>query len=201
MNDEQRNQLTSNWRIPKYARDQLWVEGDSGAGRASGEFGEFELPAGGTSPVTIYWRDVHKGAALVRLPWRADSLDWDGGVRIGGYVDAMHITNIADGELTVAIIYLGGQPLRNSLRPYDTAADRETPEFMPSFHAALASDVTETISTWIAPFDSPLTGIAQDAMQNNMRLHCFGRLADESSGWDRFFALPIILESMTVFGS
>lgn len=201
MNDEQRNQLTSDWRIPPYARDQLWVEGESGAAQASGEFGEFELPAGGSAAVTVYWRDVHKGAALVRLGWQADSLEWDGGVRIGGYVDAMHITPIADGELVVAVIYLGGQPLHHNLRPYATAAHRDDDAPLPSFHAALASDVTETISTWIAPYDSPLTGIAQDAIQNNMRLHCFGRLADESSGWHRFFALPIILESMTVFGS
>ncbi len=200
MNDEIRNQLTDTWHIPVYAQPYLWVEGLSGAGRAEGIHGEFELPSE-CPEVTVYWRDVHTGAALAHLAYKPGNLGWDGRVRVGGYVDAVHITEVAHAELTVAVIHLGGQPLLHDIQPYATPRNRASASFVPDFHAALDSNTAETFSTWIAPEDSPLTRIAYDSMLNNLRLHCFGRLADDENGWGGMFALPIMLESITVFGS
>jgi hypothetical protein len=200
MNDEIRNQLTDTWSIPAYARNHLWVEGMSGAAQAEGEHGEFELPS--PSPdLTIYWQDVHQGAALAHMPYKPATLNWDGRVRIGGYVDAIHITPINGGEVTVAVIHLGGQPLHHHIEPYATPYAREQASFAPDFHTALCSNVAESFSTWLALEDSPLTRMAYDSMLNNLRLHCFGRLADDASGWGNLFALPILLEAVTVFGS
>jgi len=198
MNDETSAQLSSTWRIPTYAQNHLWVEGIGGATRAEGEHGLFELSTS-TPQVTVYWHDVHTGAALTCLPWQADSLDWDGRVHIGGYVDAMHLMELPQAEFTVNVLYLGGQPLKPEVLPYPDAAHRGaiTP---PDFHACLVSEVKETYSTWLVPEDSPLSQVAQDAMMNNLRLHCFGHLADDASGWGNLFGLPIVLEAVTIFG-
>ncbi len=198
MNDETSGQLTNKWRIPDYAQGQLWVEGVGGAAQAEGAHGLFELSTS-TPDVTIYWNNVHDGAALASLPWQPDSLEWDGSIKIGGYVDAIHLMEIPDVDLVVNVLYLGGQPLKPDIRPYPDAGYRGAIT-QPDFHACLVSEITESYTTWIVPEDSPLSQIAQDAMMNNLRLHCYGRLADDDSGWARFFGLPIVLEAMTIFG-
>ena len=47
--------------------------------------------------------------------------------------------------------------------------------------------------------DKMLT-LAQDALVSKLRVYCFGRLAEEDGGWHEHFALPILLEAMTLFG-
>jgi hypothetical protein len=199
MNDETSGQLTNTWRLPDYAQGHLWVEGVSGAAVAEGEYGLFDLP-GPTPYVTVYWGAVDKGSALVCLPWQPDSLEWGGQVGVGGYVDALHFTEIHELDYAINILYVGGQPLRHDLKPHATGADRGEPISAPDFHSGLMSDGRETVTTWLVPDNSPLTAVAQDAMMNNLRLHCFGRLARARSGWNKFFALPIVLEALTVFG-
>jgi hypothetical protein len=200
MNDETRNQLTSPeiWQIPAYAQDMLYVDSVSGTTKAFGGTGEFELIT--PSPyVTVYWRDVHQGTPLAHLDWKADSLEWDGQIRIGGYVDAVHMTNPNDDSQSVVIFHLGGQPLLPHTEPYPSATDRRTKFIKADFHAGLSVNTPDGFSTWIIGKDSPLARVAYDSMLNNFRLHCFGRLAGEGSGWDTVCALPIVLESLTVF--
>ena len=99
------------------------------------------------------------------------------------------------------IFYLGGQPLLPNTEPYPSAQDRPHKFIKTDFHSALSVNAPDGFSTWIIPQDSPLARIAYDSMLNNFRLHCFGRLAGDGSGWDTLCALPILLESLTVFNS
>lgn len=199
MNDETRNQLTSPeiWTIPAYAQDMLYVDSISGTTKTFGATGEFELIT--HSPdITVYWRDIQLGVALAHLEWQSDSLGWDGTIKIGGYIDTVHMTDLTD-HPSALIFQLGGQPLLPNSTPYPTPKDRKAAWVKPDFHMALSTNTPNCFSTWIIPKDSPLARVAYDSMLNNFRLHCFGRLAGDGTGWDDLCALPILLESLTVF--
>lgn len=202
MNDETRNQLTSPeiWQIPAYAQDMLYVDSISGTTKAFNATGDFELIT--ASPyVTVYWHEVHRGTPLAHLNWKPDSLAWDGQIKIGGYVDAIHMTDTTDKNPSAVIFHLGGQPLLPTTEPFPGATDRKTNFIKTDFHSGLSVNTPDGFSTWIVAKDSPLARVAYDSMLNNFRLHCFGRLAGDGSGWDTLCALPILLESLTVFNS
>jgi hypothetical protein len=113
-------------------------------------------------------------------------------------VDTLHLT----GEpYPVAVLSVGGQPLRYDAVPYLSAGERtRVPYAAPSFADGLAEEVEEGLTTWLTPDDSPLLTLAQDALVSKLRVYCFGRLAEKDGGWHEHFALPILLEAMTVFG-
>lgn len=196
MNDQLSGQL--GWSVPAYARDALWLESETGAAQVEGAPGLFTLDA--PSPLlTLRWGGAD-GSALARLRWQVDSLDWDGVVRVGGYIDAMHITEIDGMPAPLVILTVGGQPLKPEVAPYpDRAARRNVPYAVPSFFDGIADDVGETVTTWIALEDSPVLALAQDALVSKLPVYLFGRLAEQAAGWHEPFALPLALESMTLF--
>ncbi|HLV35643.1 MAG TPA: hypothetical protein VKY59_11040 [Spirillospora sp.] len=199
MNDERSGQLTAeHWRIPEYALDSLWLETESETLQTAGAVGLFELivPA---QRLTLRWGG-ERGPALARLRWQPDNLQWDGSVRVGGFVDALHLTTLERSDAGVAVIFIGGQPLKPDTRPFpDPHGRHHVPYPVPNFEDGIADDVAEDVTTWLAPEDSPLVTLAQDAMMNKLRVYCFGHLAPPAGGWHWHFALPIVLDSLTLF--
>ena len=198
MNDELSGQLTQDWAIPTYAQPMLYVQGEGDAMPIEGRTGLFMLDV--ASPlITIRWGGAD-GAALTQIRWQPDSLEWDGSACIGGYVDAIHLTQTVD--MPMNILYLGGHPLLQEIKPYVASTFRkESPNFKPNFNRGLATNLKETYTTWLLPQDSPLIHTAQLALIHNFRVHFYGHLVDEDSLWWKQFALPIMLEAITVFSS
>jgi hypothetical protein len=200
MNDGLTGTLTTGWRIPAYARDMLWLETMLECVQTQGEYGAFALSQP-SELVTLRWGGA-EGSVLARLSWRADSLEWDGRVGVGGYVDTLHMTAIDtdDGEIGLVVLTIGGMPLQPGVMPFPDAGQRRVvPYPFPSFRERLCEDIEETITTWIALEDSPALTLAQDALVSKLRVYVFGQLADDDSTWDRALALPLMLESMTIF--
>ena len=196
MNDQLSGQL--GWTIPAYARDLLWLTSEAGAVKVEGTQGLFTLAAP-AQVLTLRWGGAD-GPALTQLRWQADSLDWDGSVRIGGYVDAMHITEADDLPAPITILQVGGQPLKPGIAAYPTkAARRSVPYPVPSFFDGLADEVDESVTMWIALEESASLTLAQDALVSKLPVYCFGHLAAQKAGWHDLFALPIALEAMTLF--
>jgi hypothetical protein len=190
--------LTSNWIIPPYARDCLWLVGDSDAVvQVQGEQGDFEF-ARPQSTVTVHWSGKD-GPALAALSWQPDGLGWDGSVGTGGYLDAMHVTQMSGFVSPLTVFYMGGQPLKIHVRPQHLHQAMRTHVPYPSadFHSGVAADIRDSVTTWIVVDDSRLASVAQNAMIQNLRLHFWGRLAD--NGLDAHFALPLLLQAVTVF--
>jgi hypothetical protein len=199
MNDELTGQLCAGWKIPEFARDALWLETESEIIPCEGESGLFTLnePA---SVLTVRWCGA-KGPALARLPWQPDNLGWSGRIGFGGYVDALHVTEIPGLPYSVMVIYVGGQPLKSTTMGYPNSAVRYQPPYpAPDFYSGLAADVTESITTWLVPDESPMALMSKDAIMNNLRLHFFGQIADDASGFSAHFALPLLLQAITLFG-
>lgn len=199
MNDQLSGQLTANWIIPEYARECLWLETDTGDYQVEGPFGLFTLDAP-CDMLTLRW-GAADGPALARLPWRVDNLGWSGKARVGGYVDAIHITEVQGVAHLLAVIYMGGQPLKPDVRGYPGSASRRSPPYpVPNFYAGLAAEVQASVSTWLVSDQSPLAAMADQALLNNLRLHFYGQLAEEGSVWSQHFALPLLLQAVTLFG-
>lgn len=199
MNDERTGLLTSaNWKIPTYARSMLWLDTEAGTVKAEGERGLFQLEAP-AEWLTLRWGGF-TGPVLAQLRWQPDCLEWDGVVRLAGYVDSLHLTSLPGLEGAIGVIHLGGQPLLPDTTFYVPASQRASSTYdMPDFYGGLASDVPETYTSWLASEDSSLLTMAQDAMFNKLRVWFSGRLAESRGGLDKHFALPLLLESVTLF--
>jgi hypothetical protein len=198
MNDELSGQIADKWNIPNYAQEMLWLSSEFGAVQAEGPQGAFTLPAP-AEVLTIRWGGPD-GAPLAQLRWKADSLDWDGRVRIGGYIDAMFIGEVGDLPEPVSVLHVGGQPLRPNTSPFPRHKDRRNlPYPLPSFEDGIATEVHEGMTTWIAYDEAPALSLAQDALVSKLRVYCFGRLAPHAWAWHKQFAEPIVLEAMTLF--
>ncbi|MBK8027134.1 MAG: hypothetical protein IPK19_38535 [Chloroflexi bacterium] len=198
MNDQLSGQLVLDWAIPKYAQEMFWLESPSGAVQTEGVQGLFTLPEPADSLV-LRWGGA-EGPALARLAWRVDSLEWDGTVRLGGYIDAMHIAPAGEVDGAIVVLHLGGQPLKPGAAPYVGGAQRKSlPYQTPGFFEGIDDDTAESFSTWLAVDDSPVLALAQDALVSKLRVWCFGRLTAEKARWHERFALPLWLGEMTLF--
>lgn len=198
MNDQLTGQLCSRWMIPAYALDCLWVTTETDAVRVEGAKGEFTLTAP-AEVLTVRWGSA-EGAPLTQLRWQVDTLDWDGSVRIGGFIDAMHVTEIAALPAPIVVLTVGGQPLRPGVKPYPALSDRKrAPYAPPSFSEGIDEEIDESVTTWIAFEEDAALTLAQDALVSKLRVYLFGRLAEHKQGWHEHFALPVALEGMTIF--
>lgn len=198
MNDTLSAQLSTSWSIPAYARGHLWIETDSDTVKAEGERGLFTLSTP-SEWVIVRW-GAPDGPALRQLRWMPDALAWDGSVAVGGYIDTLHMAEFDDLPEALAILHVGGVPLRYDARPFPTKAERRQPISAPSFDA-LRVEMDESVTTWMALDGAPALALAQDALVTKLRVHLYGRLAEAGWGWGDRFALPIALEALTVFAS
>lgn len=198
MNHSPSVQLCSAWSIPAYARGHLWVTTPSDAVRAEGAHGLFTLSAP-TDAVIIRWGSP-AGPALRHLRWISDTLDWNGSVAVGGYIDALHTTELPGLPEALAILFVGGAPLRSDALPFPTSGQRGQPLTPPAFAAACV-DMDESVTTWLALDSSPVLALAQDALVTKLRVHLYGRLVDDRHALAEHIALPIALEAITVFAT
>jgi len=200
MNDELSGQLCRQWNIPNYAQNHLWLDSESGAVRCEGGKGLFELEAA-AQILTLRWGGA-AGPPLPQLRWQADHLQWDGSIRAGGMVEALHLMEMPQLDLPVAVIYFSAQPLKPGIKPYPDVMQRQQTHFaVPDYLDAVDDDIQPQLLTLLTTGDSTLTTAAQDAMLNKMPLHAYGHLSDEEQGWHHFFALPILWESVTLFAA
>lgn len=195
MNDALSGQLCdARTVIPAYARPMLWIDSLAGTVPVEGEKGLFTLPTA-SEMVTLRWGQ--NGPALARLPWRPDSLEWDGSIRIGGVIDALHMAPAPEGDGGLVVLYLAGYPLRPGALAYP--ARRDAPISPPDYFAGIDDTIDESFTTWVATDETPALALAQDALVSKLDVWCFGRLAGEKSRWHERLALPIWLSEMTAF--
>ncbi len=197
MNDELSGQLTSSWQIPPYAQEALWVQGEGFPVKAEGAHGLFHLeePA---NQIVVRWGGID-GPPIVALPWQPDCLEWNGRVAIGGTIDALHI--LPTPQYGTALLYVSGRPLEADYHPYPRVDERlSAPYRTANFSDSLASLVDVGITTWLIPAEkNHLLGYLRDALLRELRVQIYGHLADAASGLGEEFALPLIIDALTVF--
>jgi len=198
MNDDLAGQLTSTWQIPDYAQNRLWLDSEASSAKCEGEKGLFELDAP-AQILTLRWNS-DDGIPLTQLTWQIDNLQWDGSVRLGGLVEAVHLTELPGVDFPMAVVFFSGQPLRPAVTCYPDASQRDAKNFPIPDYVAGVDDNLEPMTVPLITFaDSPLVSIAQESLTQKTPLHVFGTLDSSDSHWHEFFALPIVWESVTVF--
>jgi len=188
--------LCRDWSIPTYAQPYIYINTPEDQqlpiSSVTGEFQMKSIP----DTVTVMWGR----APLVQLAWQADSLDWGGEVRVGGFVTSIHVRHMPQLEMDLAIMTVEAYPLKPSVTPYLSVDDRENVPYQPAdFLDGVDDDQPEGVTTWLADVDSPLVGLMQDAMNQGHRLYALGQLASDEQGWHHVFAMPILLEAVTTF--
>jgi len=198
MNDDLAGQLTHQWHIPDYAQNRLWLDSDASSAQCAGKHGLFQLQAPAQT-LTLRWNS-DDGLPLTQLNWQIDNLHWDGSVRLGGLVEAIHLTHLPDIEFPMAIVFFSGQPLRPNTTPYPDAKKRDTSRFAIPDYLEGVDDQQEPMTVPLITFaDSPLVAIAQESLTQKNPLHIFATLANNDAHWEDYFALPIVWESVSVF--
>jgi hypothetical protein len=205
MNDATTAQLCASRVLPAYAHGALWVSCGSETVRAEGPTGLFTLrsPAESGQPVRVRWGGA-EGPLIALLAWQPDQLDWDGAVALGGYADALHTGTLpgmkADDD-ALTTLFISGRPLRPGAARFPAAEQRaRVPYTRPMLHtdAIDEDEADETVTTWLAWDGSSAMALAQDALVSKLPVLVFGRLAPAALGWHNAFALPLVLEGLTL---
>ncbi|MCA9912431.1 MAG: hypothetical protein KC496_03750 [Anaerolineae bacterium] len=195
MNDEHAGQLTVDWDIPAYAQGKLWIAGEAGSSPCEGESGLFELPT--PEPVLSLRWNSDEGAVLRQFRWQPDALGWRGEFRMGGMVEAIHMMQLPGADFPLVVVLFSGQPLLPDVTPFP---DLSKPYYEPpDWYEGIDDAIDPALVTLIAPEESSLASVAQDAMMNKMPLHVYGQLASEEQGFQHILALPLLWESVTMF--
>lgn len=165
MNDSLTAQLTSDYKIPTYAQDRLWLDSESGSAKCEGENGLFQLET--PAPIlTLRWNG-DDGLPFTQFVWQADTLAWDGSIRLGGIVEAVHLTHLPDIEYPLAIVFLSAQALRPDCRPFPDASLRMLSRFPDADYLNGVDDEQDPLTVPLLTFaDSPLVPIAQNRFRS-----------------------------------
>jgi hypothetical protein len=198
MNDELTAQLAIyGYTLPDYARPHLRVVTEHDTVSVEGESGLFSLSV--PAALLDVQFGVGEGPLLRRFRWQPDSLEWDGRVRIGGTVEAITVTEFR--EVPIALLTVLGVPLIADAEAYIPATLRGTTNHAPPAFADGVIAADERFTTWLAPESSPLVAMAENALNNRLNVWVGGRLAPSAAGWQNVAALPLLLETATVFAS
>jgi hypothetical protein len=124
------------------------------------------------------------------------ALDWDGTVKVRGYVEQLHIQEI--GGLPLAVLELVGHTLPVTYQrlpplPLPALGDRH------GLHTDRhLDDRAEQVYYLLADAESPLAAIAQDALVSSLRVVCVASLGMQEAGWQAIVNVPLVLDEISL---
>ncbi len=189
-------QLAGSWRIPAYAQDMLYVVSGESRAQTQGPLGQFTLDGELSDTLRVSWAWWRVGPILTHwaLPLEADPLNWDGRVKVGGFVERLHAREIGDMEIIIAEIVGGSFPANYGGLP--------SLEDMRGGVFARPADIEPLGMGLTYPFilnaESNFAAIAQDALVSGLAVDAIGILADDDTGWQHISGLPLLMESLTM---
>jgi hypothetical protein len=188
------------WRIPAYAQDMLWMQQGDHAVRTSGPRGSFSLdvPGEGQDAMFLAWGTAD-GPPLT-IWYRPDTgapfvVGWQGTVRIGGFVERLHVLETRGLEIVIAEIEAGLLPphyrrLPTLVQMQGAPFRRQDSEDTP---------VTgESVYTALAMAGSVHAEYLHHAMISEVAVNCFATLGPHEGRWHEIVGLPLLLDSVTL---
>lgn len=188
---------SSGWKIPAYLQSHLYVETPHETVQAKGDVGLFTLTQA-TDTLDLVMGGAG-GTRIARLAWQHGGLGWRGDVRIGGMVDSMTLLTVNEQPLSAANV--AGLLMKPNARPCVNAGKRGIADMEPmSYREGLFSlDDDEQLTTWVMPEGGGFAAMLESAMFNSSKVWMVGEVATEGSGLHTHFALPLVLQQLTVF--
>lgn len=190
----------SPWRIPHYAREMLWVQQGDRAAQAQGERGVFSLsaPADPRAAVALAWGAASGPPLAIWTPPEPGTpfaAGWDGAVRVGGFIERIHVQETRDLELVIAEI--DGAPLAPDSRALPGLDDMRAAPFRHGPEPDLATPTRHTYFV-LALADSLLSEYLHHAMVSELAVNCFAALGPQAGEWHTLVGMPLLLESLTL---
>jgi hypothetical protein len=184
----------SDWRIPPYAQDMLWVRGGDRAVKTSGPRGAFALDAE-PAALRLAWGTAD-GPPLCL--WHHSPYVWQGTVGVGGFIERLHAFEAHGLELVVAEIEGGLLPTNYCRLP--TCAQMQRAPFRrdPETEQPLPESF---IYLFLALADSVQAEYLHHAMVGQLAVDCFATLGPQQGGWHELVGLPLLLDSVSLLAS
>ena len=188
------------WRIPRYARDMLWVQQGERAVQAQGERGAFTLPAPANprEPIALVWGAPGGPPLVMWSPPETSAppvLGWEGEARIGGFIERIHVQESRDLELVIAEI--DGAPLLPNYRSLPGVDMMRERPFRRGPEPDLATSTRHTYFV-LTVADSLLSEYLHHAMVSELSVNCFAALGPQAGGWHEIVGMPLLLESLAL---
>ncbi len=187
-------QLSDDFRIPAYAQDMLFIVSGANTVQARGKNGTFPLDVPSDGPLHLTWG---AGGPILAV-WSAVPerlhFDWDGRVKVGGFIERLHAREVGGLELVVAEVV--GGPLAVDHVGLPSLGDMRNGIFSrPSDAEPLGRDQAYP---FIALAESNLASLVQDALISGLAVDAYGSLASEAGRWHEVVGLPLLLETLTL---
>jgi hypothetical protein len=173
-------------QVPGYALEMLWLTDEKGTAMPLSEAKK------AAPPMTLRWGHA-EGTPLTQ--WTQPKQTWDGSVRVRGHLEAAHYLEADE----LMVLEVRGTLITATERRFPTLEDLRQPAFQrePSFYVETSSP------SWYAfllPLDSLLVDFAQQALVGRHLTDCYGALAHENTGFQHLLGMPLLLNSLTVYG-
>jgi hypothetical protein len=183
--------------VPEYAREYLWLKPDKGEAVKVGNDGRFSIPP--SLSVELRW--AHPEGAVLAI-WRQDpippyTLEWDGIIRLGGFVERTHILEVD--ELGIMVVELVGGAYSPDKIDLPSLEDLQAGPFEREEETDPSRD-----NHWyslLVSTDSPFADFLHHALVNGTAIDCTAVLGDEEGGWHEIVGLPLLVESVTLLAS
>lgn len=119
---------------------------------------------------------------------------WDGVVRVGGFVERLHLLTFGDVELAVIEIVGGAQPVdHRSLASLD---DMRASNFeFPALHEPIGAHLPYP---FVLEAESSFFALAQDALVAGLAVDAAGRLAADDQALHDVCGLPLLMTGLTI---
>lgn len=191
-------QLTGQYRIPAYAQAMLCLVPEGGKGsQVQGQRGSFTLDTSppSTGPLRLVWGSAAGPILAVwdRLPDDL-RLDWDGRVKVGGFVERLHAREV--GGLEVVIAEVVGGPL-----PADHVGLPSLGDMRHGLYARTSDDeplYKDQVYPFVILAENNLASLAQDALVSGLAVDAYGSLASDENRWHEVVGLPLLLDMLTL---
>ncbi len=187
-------QLSESFAIPAYAQDMLYLVCDDNAVQTRGKYGKFKLDAAPPGPLSVTWGAGGPTLVVWSHPPEAARLQWDGRVKVGGFIERFHGLEVGGVEVVIAEVVGGPFPINHVGLP--SLDDMHNGIF------ARLSDAEPLGRDQSYPFiilaESNLAALAQDALVSGFAVDACGSLADDAGRWQEVVGLPLLLDTLTI---
>lgn len=188
----------SAWRIPAYARDMLWIAAGGEAAPVTGPHGSYRVERGAAdAPLLLTWGTADGPPLAVWPPSDTSPAppDWDGTVRLAGFVERLHVLEAHGLELVVAevqgALLPAGYPRLPTLDEMRAAPFARDPA---QDHPA-AREATYPL---LAPAGSIQAEYLHHALISELSVDCFAALGPHEGGWHTIVGLPLLVEALSL---
>jgi hypothetical protein len=184
--------------LPEYSQELWWLTNERGEAVQFDEAGRFEI----SPSLKLDLRWAHPAGAVLNRwtmhPVPPYELNWDGVIRLGGFVERTHIVEFDGLGLLIAELVGGAYP--QTYQGLPSLADLQAKPF--------ARDESESDPSgdghWyslLVPLESPFADFLHHCLVNGNALDCQCRLGDDEGGWQDVVGLPLIVEGLSLLST